>query len=86
MTQPTYGEYLCRSSLRMAEANAITDEQAAYIKDELRKLFDLGADIDTKRLLNYIGAASVEEIPAARYDEVVELMKRKEEALREEKA
>ncbi len=66
---------------RMAEANAISDDQAAHIKSELQRLFEAGADIDTLRLLKFIGAETVEKIPAAKYDDVIKLLKRKEDQM-----
>ncbi len=71
---------------RMAEANAITDEQAEHIKTRLEKLYEAGADIDTLRLLKYIGTKSVEEIPAAKFDDVNKLLDRKEDKLKKEGA
>lgn len=67
---------------RMADANAVTDDQAAHIKNELERLYLAGADIDTKRLLNFIGAGEVEKIPAAKYDDVIKLLKRKDDQMK----
>lgn len=66
-----------------ADANPITDEQAQFIKDKLRTLYDAGKNIDTKRFLNYIGASSVETIPMKRHEEALELLSRKEKEVTE---
>jgi len=63
---------------QMADCNPISDEQAAEIKDRLEKLYDAGSNVDTRKLLNYIGANSVDEIPATKYEDTIALLARKE--------
>lgn len=64
-----------------SDAIKITEEQAANIKERLQSLYEAGADIDTKRLLKFIGANSVDEIPATKHQETITLLDRKEAAL-----
>jgi len=63
---------------QMAEANPITDEQAAEIKQSLQRLFEAGKNVDTRKFLNYIGADTVDEIPASKFEDAIALLKRKE--------
>lgn len=55
-----------------SEAVAITEEQAAEIKDKLR---ETGADV--KKFLDYIGADSVDEIPISKYNQAIIALERK---------
>lgn len=68
---------------QMAAANPITEEQAASIKKRLQDLYEAGDTVDTGRFVKLFGANSVDEIPAASYGDADQLLKRKENALKE---
>lgn len=61
-----------------SEANFISEEQAAEIKDWLQRLYNDGKNVDTRKFLNYLGADSVDQIPVVKYETAVELLRRKE--------
>lgn len=61
-----------------SEAMTISEEQAVEIKEWLQRLFNDGKNVDTRKFCAYLGADSVDEIPMAKYETAVELLRRKE--------
>ena len=68
---------------QMSDANKITEQQAADIKQRLQELYEAGCNVDTRKFLAYIGADSVDEIPAAKYETADDLLRRKEKVVEE---
>ena len=56
----------------------ITADQARELKDKIEELTNKGIEIDIKKFLGYVGAASVDEIATTEYEKAKIALQRKE--------
>jgi len=61
-----------------SQAFAISEGQSGQIKEALQHLFEIGKEIDTSKFIKYFGVNSVDEIPASRFSEAMDMIKRRE--------
>jgi hypothetical protein len=61
-----------------SQANTIDEGQAAEIKSWLERLFNQGLQVDMQKFLAYLGAPSVDDISASKYETAITLLRRKE--------
>lgn len=62
-----------------SEACTIDEQDAAYLKNEFARLFDLGLEIDIQKFLQFFGVPSVDQLPLAKFEQAKAMLNRKEQ-------